>query len=401
MKVLQVNSVCGRGSTGRIAVDLYRTLEENGDECRIAFGRGQAPQGIDTIRIGSNLTTVTHAGLACITDRSGFYSTTATKAMIKEMKSWNPDIVHLHNIHGYYLNIEVLFQALFEINKPIVWTLHDCWAFTGHCAYFDDANCSRWRIGCGSCIQKTRYPPSFVFDSSARNFIDKRNAFLSVSNLTLVTPSEWLASLVNQSFLARFNTRVIHNGIDLSVFHPVKGIFRESNNIQGRMVLGVASIWDHRKGLDHFIKLRSILDPQDVIVLVGLSEWQKRTLPPGMIGIVRTESVQDLVQLYTAADIFLNPTLEDNFPTVNIEALACGTPVITYQTGGSAECLTPECGLAVPKGDIQGLFSAIMSMPKTPAREEACISRSFQFSKEQMYTKYARLYREKAENGPE
>ena len=358
MKVLQINSVCGIRSTGRICTDLADVLLQDGHECKIAYGRESVPEKYRKIavRIGNDLDAKMHALQSRIFDNAGFGSRLATEKFIEWVKEYNPDIIHLHNIHGYYINIEVLFKYLAESNKPVIWTLHDCWAFTGHCAYYSYVKCDKWKTGCFNCPQKKRYPSSLLWDSSKQNWQKKKALFTSVKNMTLVTPSKWLANEVKKSFLSNYPMKVIANGIDLDVFKPTPSDFKEKNGLVGKkIILGVASSWSECKGLKDFIELSKILDEKYKIVLVGLSGNQIKELPENVMAISRTNNVKELAEIYTAADIFFNPTYEDNFPTVNLEAQACGTPVITYRTGGCVE--------SVPKKNVveQGLYKDVLS----------------------------------------
>lgn len=389
MKVLQINSVCGSGSTGRIACDIKDVLKQNGDSCRIAYGRGFYDDP-DCFKIENDFTFKTHALLARFTDRQGFYSTAATKRLVGEIERYQPDIIHLHNIHGYYLNIRVLFEYLKQYNRPVVWTLHDCWAFTGHCAYFDYAGCDKWQSGCHHCVQKKGYPASILLDCSAANYRDKKNCFIGLEQMTIVTPSQWLAELVSQSFLSKYPTEVIHNGIDLSVFKPTHGQMAEKLQLQNkRIVLGVANIWEERKGLNDFVRLAERLDDDWRIVLVGLSEQQKSALPEKIVGLTRTENVAELAELYTLADFFVNPTYEDNYPTTNLEALACGTPVITYATGGSPESIDDRCGAVVEQGNIEGIHKAIS---EEFFDMQACLNAAQTHDKQVCFRQYLNLY---------
>lgn len=390
MKVFQINSVCGIGSTGRIVCDIKQTLEANDDKCQIAYGRGFYNDP-DCLKIESDLVFKAHVFFSRITDRQGFYSTSATKRLVRSIEHFEPDIIHLHNIHGYYLDIRVLFEFLKNYGKPVVWTLHDCWAFTGHCAYFDYADCNKWKTGCGQCPQKSAYPASFLLDDSKKSFQEKKRLFTSVPNMNIVTPSDWLNNLVKESFLGEIPVTTINNGIDLSVFRPVETKFKEKNNLRGKkLVLGIANVWEKRKGLDDFIALSKILSDDAKIVLVGLSEKQISSLPSNIMGITRTANINELVELYSAADVFVNPTKEDNFPTVNIEAIACGTPVVTYNTGGSGEMLNEKCGIVVPTGDINALAQAIENIN---LKSEDCVSYAINFEKNKQYNIYMELYK--------
>ena len=390
MKILQINSVCGVGSTGRIATDLYKVLEEQGHECKIAYGRGTAPEGIDSIKIGSNLDNYIHVFKTRVFDKHGFGSVSATKKFIEKVKEYDPDIIHLHNIHGYYINIEILFNYLKEANKPVVWTLHDCWAFTGHCSHFDYVGCDKWKNGCNNCIQKNEYPSSKVMDNSKFNYEKKKELFTSVKNMTIVTPSKWLANLVRESFLGKYSVEVINNGIDLDVFKPTESDFRERYNLQDKfIVLGVASVWTERKGLKYFIELSKELSDDYKVVVVGVTEKQKKELPNNILAITRTNNVKELAEIYTAVDVFVNPTLEDNFPTTNLEALACGTPVITFNTGGSVESIDNKNGIVVYEKDLNALKKAILKINNNILNYEI---KSEIYNKFDRYKDYIELY---------
>ena len=393
MKILQINSVCGVGSTGRIASDLYRVLLGAQHACRIAYGRGRAPAGVEAVRIGSDLDACLHAAYTRLTDKHGFASRAATQAFLGNVAEYRPDVIHLHNIHGYYINVELLFAYLKQARTPVVWTLHDCWSFTGHCCYFDYAACSRWQTGCHDCPQQRAYPQSLWADNSAWNYQRKKSLFTALERLTLVTPSNWLAGLVRQSFLADVPVQVINNGIDLGVFKPTASQLREAYGWRDKfVVLGVASGWDRRKGWDYFLDLAGKLGDACQVVLVGVSAEQKKRLPATVCGIEKTDSTAALAELYSAADVFVNPTLEDNFPTTNLEALACGTPVVTFQTGGSVECLDASCGLTVPRGDAAALAHSLNTLRGRNLRREDCVRRAKQYDKNERYRDYAALY---------
>jgi glycosyltransferase involved in cell wall biosynthesis len=328
----------------------------------------------------------------------GFGSRFATVRFVKKVSLINPDLIHLHNLHGYYLNIEVLFNYLKKIQKPVIWTLHDCWPFTGHCSYFDYVGCNKWKSECYSCPNRMAYPRSLVVDNSRVNFIKKKHLFSGLEKLTFVAPSAWMAGLLKQSFLSDYPVEIIHNGVDVNVFRPSRQRekLKHRYGVSGRnVILGVASIWDRRKGLSDFIKLSSMLLEDQVIILVGLKKSQIKDLPGNVIGIRRTESVNDLAELYSMADVFVNPTFVDNFPTTNIEALACGTPVITYRTGGSPEAVDDNTGLIVEKGDVKRLFESInktLDVGKG-VYEDFCRKRAVEnFNKLSKNTEYIRLY---------
>lgn len=366
MKILQVNTSVNTSAPGRIASEIGKVLIDQGHQSIIAYGRDNREHTSAVIKIGGMRNFLIHVINTRIFDKHGFGPKVSTEKAINQIKKIDPDLIHLHNLHGYYINIEVLFNFLKESKKPIVWTLHDCWPFTGHCSYFDRVSCSRWQSECHNCPLKNGYPASWLFDNSRGNFRRKKAIFTGLDDLTIVSPSEWLAAHIKQSFLKKYPVRVINNGVDLAVFKPVvPSIAREKFGLSGRhIILGVANIWSTRKGLDDFIKLRTLLGSDIEIVLVGLSKSQIQNLPIGIRGLTRTEEITDLAALYSAADVFVNPTLVDNFPTVNLEALACGTPVITYKTGGSPEAIDDHTGIVVTRGDINSLKTAILQMLK-------------------------------------
>lgn len=389
--LLQINTVINSGSTGHIAEELGKLVIQNGWESYIAYGRNTRPSFSKIIKIGSKISIYFHVLITRLFDLNGFGSYFATKKLIKEIDKIKPDIIHLHNIHGYYLNIKVLFEYLKKINTPIIWTLHDCWSFTGHCSHFTAVQCNKWQSVCYRCPQKKQYPKSF-FDNSKRNYRNKKIIFSDIKNLTIVTPSKWLADEVKKSFLKHYNIKTINNGIDLKVFKYTQKVFTEK-----KIILGVASTWTDRKGFYDFIELSKLLYEDEIIVLIGISNKQKELLPKNIVGILRTENQQQLVEWYNRAMCFLNLTYEDTFPTTNIESLACGTPVITYRTGGSPEILDKNTGFVIDEGDIQGVrncISKIEQMGKQKFIYSCCTHSKNYFNKENNFEKYIKLYKE-------
>ena len=363
-RILFINSVCN-GSTGTICKNLYKAAVEEGHECCIAYGRGEAPKGFKTIKIGNKLDIYLHVLKARLFDASGFGSKQATKELIKKIDEFKPDIIHLHNIHGYYVNIEILFKYLKEhpeIKK--IWTLHDCWAFTGHCPHFEYEKCEQWKNECKKCIRRNEYPKSLI-DRCNRNYWLKKSSFTNVDNLMLVSPSNWLMNLIKDSFFKEYPIEVINNGVDTSIFKHTESNIKERYGIKNKkVILGVASVWDKKKGLDTFIEISKQLDNEYQIVLIGLNKKQIKKLPSNIIGITRTEKVEELVKWYSAAEVFFNPTLEDNYPTVNLEAIACGTPVITFNTGGSSECTCADESRIVYSGSVNESIEKIKKEKK-------------------------------------
>ena len=402
-RVMLVNTVVGTGSVGRLVEGLYNTLVSNGYECMVAYGRDTHPEGMNAYRIGQDLDVYIHGGLSRITDRHGFYSKRATVEFINVIEEYKPDIIHLHNVHGYYLNIRVLFEYLKTTDIRIIWTLHDCWTFTGHCSHFEYIGCMKWVSGCYACEQLAEYPKSVGKDNSQKNYADKKELFTGFENLTVVTPSQWLKARVEQSFMGEYHCVVVPTGIDTSVFAPVQEerrddnlVFRLRNSLNLRnknVLLGVANPWRTRKGLMQFVNLSKLINERCVIVLVGLNDEQLASLPDNIIGIGHTDSVQELAALYSMADIYVNLTLEDTFPTTNIEALACGTPVITYRSGGSAESIDDTCGIAVERNSVQGVLAAIdtiISQKGIAYTREDCVRHAMLYDKEERFEEYIR-----------
>ena len=366
MRVLLINSVCGIRSTGRICTNMAKQFEKDGHEVKIAYGRvDEVPEQFQkyAVRIGSDFGLKMHALRTRILDEHGFGSKRATKRFLEWAEEYNPDLVWLHNIHGYYINIEMLFEWIKQRpSMQVKWTLHDCWAFTGHCSHFSVVQCEQWKTQCNYCVQKDRYPVSKIKDNCYYNFKRKKAAFTGVKNMILITPSKWLANLVKQSFLKEYPVKIEYNTIDLSVFKPTESEFRKKYHLEDKkIILGVASTWDDRKGLDDFIELRKLLDDRYVIVLVGLSEKQIEMLPEMIIGIKRTNNTVELAEIYTAADVFVNPSREETFGLTTVEAIACGTPAIVYKDTACEEIVETYGGKAVV-ADVHNVAEEILLM---------------------------------------
>ena len=392
MKIVQINSVCGSGSTGKICVAISELLTENGIENYIFHtmdGRGYSlgKQYMSKIQVKIQ------ALKAKVFGNYGFQSRKVTKKLIYELGKINPDIIQLHNLHAHNVNLEMLFGYFKEKNIKIFWTFHDCWAFTAYCMYFDMAQCDKWKSGCNKCPQCKKY--SWFFDRS-KCLYEKKKELFSGLDLTIITPSQWLADLVKKSFLKNYPINVIHNGIDLEIFKPRESNFRERYSISEnkKIILGVANKWEKRKGLDAFIELSHLLNTDKFqFVLVGTNDEIDKRLPENIISIHRTANQIELAEIYTAADVFLNPTREDNFPTVNLESLACGTPVITFDTGGSPECIDETCGITIEKNDISGVADKIVFVCENRIfLPEECISRAKDFDQKNKFKEYIDLY---------
>lgn len=390
--LLQINVTANWGSTGKIAEDIGKIAISQGWKSYIAYGRETQPVSDSTlIPIGNKWDMYCHGVQSRILDNHGLASKKATRELIGKIKEIKPDIIHLHNIHGYFINYEILFEYLATKDTPVVWTLHDCWPFTGHCAYFDMVNCDKWQNGCIDCRHKGTYPVSLVKSNSKNNYIRKKKSFLSLKKLILVPVSNWLSELLEKSFMADIDKKTIHNGIDITKFKPTQTTSTSKN----KTIIGIASVWEKRKGLDDFIELRKLLPMEYDIKLIGLNKEQISSLPLGITGISRTNSFDELVENYSTANVYVNPTHEDNFPTTNIEALACGTPVITYRTGGSPETITPETGIVVEKGNHRQLADAIETVcNKGKAHySAACRERAVtHYNKNDRFNEYIELY---------
>lgn len=408
-KLLQINPVLRKStSTGRIMQEIGELAIQHGWKSFIAYSYGRdgiKPCSSELVPVGNKWSVAWHGVVTRLFDRHGLASGRATKDFIRKIDEIKPDIVHIHNIHGYFLNYKELFDYFSRRNIPVVWTVHDCWLYTGHCYYYSYIRCDRWKNGCGNCPQKRKFPASLIFDRSAQNFIDKKKAFTSMPKnlLTIVPVSDWIRNEMKDSFLKDYPFRVIHNGIDLSVFdiYDTESV-KQKYGLQNRhILLGLASIWSEEKGLNDFIKLAGMLNDDEVIVLVGITPEERKILPDNVVGIGRTENIRQLAELYAAADVFINPTWQDNYPTVNLEAIACGTPVVTYRTGGSIEVITEDTGMIVEQGDVKGLMDAARIIEHNGKDRYSGACRKYalkHFRKEDRYEDYFRLYDELLNN---
>ena len=356
MKYLFINSVAGFGSTGRIILSTCEQLERQGHTCRIAYGRQAVDCSIPTMTIGNAWDYRLHALTHRIFGTGGFGSRAATARFLRQVREYDPDVIWLHNLHGYYIHIGLLFDYLRGSGKKIIWTLHDCWAFTGE----------KWKTCCGSCPQKNVYPKALL-DASRKNYLHKKSLFTGIADLSLEVPSQWLAELVRESFLRDYPIRVVPNRVDTEVFHPTESDFRQRMGLENSfLVLGVANVWEPRKGLADFLHLSTLLPDCCRIVLVGLPEKQIKKLPAGVLGLPRTPDSRALAQVYTAADVYVCPSVEETFGMTVLEAACCGTTPIVYQHTACQEVAEAHGGLAVPRG-AENLASAIVALMR---REE-------------------------------
>lgn len=394
--LLQINTTLNLGSTGRIAEQISLMAEANGWDCYIAHGARYVNQSkIKSIQIGSKITNVMHAIKGEYFGMQGFGSTLSTYRFINQIQRIKPDIIHLHNLHGYYINIAILFKYLAKANIPIVWTLHDCWSFTGHCTHFENQGCYKWETECGNCPLLMLQYKSRLIDRSKRNFKIKKELYSHLRNITIVPVSNWLGSLVKKSILKEHRIKIIRNGIDLNLFKPIRSNIKEQLKINGnkKIVLGVVD--SGFKGKKEFIALSK--DSNYQVVIVGVKKDWMNNIPDNIICVPRTNSQKELAEYYSAADVFINPTQNDTFPTTNIESIACGTPVVTYNAGGSPEILDNNTGIVVNRNDIEALHVAIETILTNGKGHyvEVCRNRAvLNFNKDERYKDYLDLYSE-------
>lgn len=398
MRIFQINGGVF-GSTGKIMFDIADAARKQGHTVLCSSpitstNRYKQPNQ-PYVKIGGYYSRCLNVLFARITGFEGCFAWFATFSLLRKIKVFKPDIIHIHSIHNSYLNVPLLFRYIKCNRIRMIWTLHDCWAFTGKCPHFTMAKCDKWKTGCHHCSQYRSYPASYV-DRTKTMWKLKKKWFTGVEDLTIITPSQWLADLVKESFLKEYAVKVIHNGIDLNVFKPTPSNFREKYGISGekKILLGVAFGWGVRKGLDVFLELEKRLDPEKYqIVLVGTDEKVDKQLPSGIISIHRTQNQQELAEIYTAADLFVNPTREDTYPTVNMESIACGTPVLTFRTGGSPEIMDENTGAAVDCDNVDALEQEIIRIcNEKPYSEEDCLERAKRFDMNERFEEYVTLY---------
>lgn len=392
MRVVQINLTARQGGTGRVCHGISNSLNESNIESYTLFSSTQSQSSFE-IKYASDFRRKINALISKVIGNYGFNSHLMTRRLISYLKKLKPDIIHLHNLHGHNVNLKMLFKY-FKKNPKIklFWTFHDLWSFTGYCPYAELANCEKWKSGCNRCPQKKQF--SWFFDRSKKLYERKKELFTGL-NLTIVAPSSYIANMAKQSFFKDYEIKVINNGIDLNIFKPTESDFREKYNLENKYIaLGVAEAWDERKGLDTFIELSKRLPDKYQIVLVGTDDKIDKLLPKNIISIHRTQNVSKLTEIYTASDVFVNPTLDEAFGMVNIEALACGTPVVTYKSGGSPECIDDSCGIAIPKNDIEAIQKEIIRICEDkPYLSDACRKRAMDnFDKNTSFQKYVEMY---------
>lgn len=392
MRIVQVNATCGVGSTGKICQSVSEILDAHGIENKILYcTKGRDFSNAE--KYTGDMYIKFQALASHISGKYGFVSEAATKKLIRIFDEYHPDVIHLHNMHAHNCNLEKLLAYVRSRKIRLYWTFHDCWVFTGYCTHFTMVKCERWKTECRDCPQYRKF--SFFFDRSKELYQKKRKALENL-DLTIITPSQWLADIVAESFLKDYPIKVIHNGINCLLFHPADktdGIKAHFGLTGKKILIGVAEDFSYGKGLDTFLELAGVLSDDYRIVLVGITEKGGNKFPGNVVPIPRTENQQQLIELYSAADVLLNLTREDNFPTVNLEALACGTPVITMDTGGSPEAIDDSCGVVIKSRDTKTILEAIDKvLGMLPQMREASITKAQEYSQEVCFKKYVDLY---------
>ena len=397
MKLLQINSTSNIGSTGKIAEGIGQKIIKNGGQSYFAYGRSAEIGRSHLIKIGNKWDKVSHLIYTRLFDTHGFHSLRATYKLINEIEIVQPDIIHLHNLHGYYLNIEILFTYLRKWSKPVVWTLHDCWAFTGHCCYYERVKCYKWKTECNHCPLLFLYPQSYFFDNSKNNFRKKKELFNLPKELYLIPVSKWLEEQVRQSFFKSRYIQTIYNGLDLTVFKSVDFAWLKKKYAlpDKKIILGVANIWSDGKGLNSFLELSKLIKPDQIILLIGLNNKQIKSLPSNIIGFKRTNSMAELVAFYCLADVFVSPSIAETFGMVTVEAMACGTPSIVYDSSAMSELIKEEVGFIVKPNDYIALFNIInliLSKGKSHYSKSCRARAELFFNKDVQFEQYFSLY---------
>lgn len=394
-RIAQLNVVCN-GSTGRIMKDLQREALNNEFEVKVFYGRRKAMDKLDSVKFSNFISFFIHMFITFLFNKHGHGSYLPTKRLIKKLKKFNPDIIHIHNIHGYYLNYPVLFSYLEKDFKgKIIWTLHDCWPYTGHCSHYAAVGCRKWETGCNNCPQKFDYPYSWFFDTSESEYILKKKYFTSVNSLCIVTPSHWMKTMAQKSFLNKYDIKVIQNWIDLDRFVPCydSAVYGKYNIPENKKILlSVSNIWTNKKGLDKLMELSSQIDDNYCMVLVGLNSYQINKLPDGVIGIRRTDNVKELINLYSISYVLINASLEESFSLVTVEAMACNTPVIALNSTALPELISDENGILITENEIGCYLNAINKVGCITRKDNAIRKTVEKFNKRVLIKQYIDLY---------
>lgn len=360
IKLLQINVDANNGSNGSIVRDIAKMAVERGWGSYIAYGRRMIPSDSTLIRIGNDIDIKIHGAITRLLDLHGLGSYFVTRRFVRKIKKIKPDIVHLHNIHGYYINYKVLFDYINKEQIPVVWTLHDCWPFTGHCGHFIGYNCYKWKEECFCCPARKDYPSSLLFDHSRFSFKLKKSLFTKSDKMAIVTVSSWLKTVTEQSFLSKYPIHVIYDGIDTDSFVYRASNLRKELKLEDKFVLAsAAASWSEAKGWSDYIRLSKMLSNDYAIVLIGVTEEQKKSLPPEIVAIQRVESKAKLAEFYSMADVLLNLSYAETFGMTTAEAMSCGTPGISYNITACPELITKETGFVVEPGNLKEVINAI------------------------------------------
>lgn len=379
---LEITIEANTGSTGRASEALCDALESEGWNCIIAYGRTNHQSKHKTYNIGHRLDQLWHVAISRLFDAHGLGSRLATRRLITFIKASQPSVIHLRNIHGYYIHYPTLFEYLATVKIPVLWTLHDAWSFTGHCSHFAGVGCDKWKTGCGGCPQVREYPKSIWLDRSSHNYALKKQYFTQVPTLQLICVSHWLAEKVKQSFFGeKIPVHTIVNGVDTDIFKPlndpkaIETIRHKYGITAPKVVLAMARPWSRKKGFYDILQLSEILEQTHAasevqVVMVGINNREKRYLPKNVVGIQRTENLSDLCALYNLADVYVNASVEESFGLTTAESLACGTPVIGYDNTGTREILLGlmfpnSAAITVPTGDVYAVANAIKTIITT------------------------------------
>lgn len=396
MKILCINSVYKERSTGKLVESLGKVIVSSGYEFEVCYGRGIEITDANSHKVGTRLSNMVDVAFTRIFDMHAMTCVKATEQLIGIIRQEDPDIIQLHNLHGYYLNIRILFDFLKQYNRPVVWTLYDCWSFTGHCSHFDFLGCEQWKTQCKECLLKREYPASYFFSRAEKNFIEKKALFNGLQNMTIVTPSKWLARNVRDSFLGEYPIQVINDGISFETFKPVQSNIRQKLNLDDKfVVLAVTNIWTESKGFSYINTLGDMLGDDYCLIVVGDVSKVNGYKSEKIIWVEQTRSPNELAELYSTADVFVNTTLEDTFPTVNMEAQACGTSTISFDSGGSPENIDKRTGIVVERGNLDSLLSAIEEIHDNPrdCKETIEFVRN-NYDRETKYLEYIKLYKD-------
>ena len=399
MKVLQINAVYGFKSTGVIVKDIGNTLAHNGDVAYFAYQTTN--ESVENgYLVGNKPDWKLHAVHSRVFGKQAYASKCATRRLLKWVDEIKPDVVHFHNLHSNYINLNLLCDHLAKKNIPTVITMHDCWYFTGKCSHYAAVKCGKWQEECGSCPLSKTEQPSLFFDSTSKVLKDRTEHLRKLPGLTLVGCSQWIANEAKKSKLGTADICVVYNGVDTEIFKPHESDIRNELGLEGKFViLGMADKWFAPQNREIVEKIIAAQDENSKIVIVGCRKEQmayfskfENVVPMGYVS-----DRHRLADVYASSDVFVNLTRADTLPTVNMESICCGTPVITFDCCGSPELVDEECGFVVREGDYIGLLEAIENIKSKPLCFDL-YKQHQKFDKNQCYKKYLDIYKRVSEN---